>query len=145
MCYDDEGPSFPDALNTHLRFSGGALHMRVDDLHGCRRGRVGSPRSTGCDIGASLSLQLHQLPQAVPWLHALALLCVDDNLTCAKHVLQVAVKDALYTDTSQHELSPPQIRGVIPRLGSRISARQLVRARALAHRGLHRKNVFITC
>jgi len=39
--------------------------------------------------------------------------------------LQVTVKNAVYSDASKHELSPPQIRGVIPRLGSRISAQQL--------------------
>lgn len=38
---------------------------------------------------------------------------------------QVTVKNAVYSDASKHELSPPQIRGVIPRLGSRISAQQL--------------------
>ena len=31
----------------------------------------------------------------------------------------------MYSDASKHELSPPQIRGVVPRLGSRISTQQL--------------------
>lgn len=39
--------------------------------------------------------------------------------------MQVAAKNAAYSDASAHELSPPQIRGVIPRLGARISAQQL--------------------
>lgn len=37
----------------------------------------------------------------------------------------MTVKHAAYSDASVHELSPPQIRGVIPRLGARISAQQL--------------------
>lgn len=40
-------------------------------------------------------------------------------------MLQVAAKNAVYSDASTHELSPPQIRGVVPRLGARISAQQL--------------------
>lgn len=39
--------------------------------------------------------------------------------------MQVTAKNAAYSDASVHELSPPQIRGVIPRLGARISAQQI--------------------
>lgn len=39
--YDDDQPSFPDATNTHLRFSGGAAALHAQQLRGCKRMKVG--------------------------------------------------------------------------------------------------------
>jgi hypothetical protein len=38
--YDDDQPSFPDAANTHLRFSSGAAALHAQQLHGCKRAKV---------------------------------------------------------------------------------------------------------
>jgi hypothetical protein len=40
--YDDDQPSFPDATNTHLRFSSGAAALHSQQLHGCKRAKVGA-------------------------------------------------------------------------------------------------------
>lgn len=39
--------------------------------------------------------------------------------------VQVDVKNAVYRDDSVHELNPPQIRGVVPRLARRISSQKV--------------------
>ena len=39
--------------------------------------------------------------------------------------VQVDFKNAEYRDDSVHELMPPQIRGVVPRLARRISVQQV--------------------
>lgn len=38
--YDDDNPSFPDATNTHLRFSSGAASVHAQQLRGCKRVKV---------------------------------------------------------------------------------------------------------
>lgn len=38
--YDDDQPSFPDATNTHLRFSSGTATVRAQQLQGCKRMKV---------------------------------------------------------------------------------------------------------
>lgn len=46
--YDDGAPSFPDATNTHLRFSSGALAVHAQQLQGCKRVKVPSQISPAC-------------------------------------------------------------------------------------------------
>lgn len=38
--YDDDQPSFPDATNTHLRFTSGAAALHAQQLHGCKCAKV---------------------------------------------------------------------------------------------------------
>lgn len=138
--YTDELPSFPDAVSTRLRFSGGTTAVRAEQLRGTKRCKVQTCTVACFSQHTFLPLCAHVSrlrSKVVCGPHLLQTFGVGMSSQCQVStsirsrqkvvvwIVQVDMKNAEFRDDSMHELNPPQIRGVVPRLAHRISAQQV--------------------
>jgi hypothetical protein len=73
--YDDDQPSFPDATNTHLRFTSGAAALHAQQLHGSKRAKV-----RGVQYSDSATCRVKSVRHRLVFVRTLLCSCVTCSL-----------------------------------------------------------------